>query len=57
MEPRVARVVESMHWENYRRDPTISWMRVLSGAESGSNESIGVVNCGWIEPYWGAVQM
>ena len=33
MKPRVARVVESMHQAKYRRDPTISWRRVLSGAE------------------------
>ena len=57
MDPRVARMVESMHQANYRRDPTISWRRVLSGADSGGGESIGVVNCGWLEPYWGAVQM
>ena len=57
MEPRVARMVESMHWAKYRRDPMISWRRVLSGADSGGNESIGVVNYGWLEPYWGSVQM
>ena len=56
MELRVARMVESMHQAKYRRYPTISWRRVLSGAESGGDESIGVVNCGWLEPYWGAVQ-
>ena len=56
MEPRVARMVESMHREKYRRDPTIYWRRVLLGADSGGDESIGVVNCGWLEPYWGAVQ-
>ena len=28
----------------------------LSGAENGGDESIGVVNCGWLETYWGAVQ-
>ena len=46
MEPRVARMVESMHQARYRRDPTISWKLVLSSAESGGDESIGVVNCG-----------
>ena len=56
MEPRVARMVESMHRAKYRRDPTIYWSRVFLGVESGGDESIGVVNCGWIEPYWGAVQ-
>ena len=56
MEPRVARMVESMHWEKYRRDPTISWRRVLPGADSGGDELMSVVNCVWIEPYWGAVQ-
>ena len=55
MELRVARMVESMHQAKYRRDPTISWRRVFSGAESGGDELIGVVNCGWLEPYWGAV--
>ena len=48
MEPRVARTVESMHRAKYRRDPTISWIRVLLGAESSGEESMGVVNCGWI---------
>ena len=56
MEPRVDRMVESMHQAKYRRDPTISWRRVLLGADSGGNESIGVVNCGWLEPHWGGVQ-
>ena len=56
MEPRVVRMVEPMHRAKYRRDPTISCIWVLSSAESGGDESIGVVNCGWIEPYWGAVQ-
>ena len=56
VEPRVERMVESLHRVKYRRDPTISWRRVLSGADSGGDESIGVVNCGLIEPYWGAVQ-
>ena len=51
MEPRVARMVESMYWAKYRRDPKISWRRVLSGAESRGEESMGVVNCGWLEPY------
>ena len=51
MEPRVERMVESMHQAKYRRDPTISWRQVLSGAESSGEESMGVVNCGWLEPY------
>ena len=55
MDPRVARMVDSMHRAKYRRDPMISWRRVLSGAESGGDESIGVVKCGWLDPYWGAV--
>ena len=55
LEPRVARMVESMHRAKYRRDPTISWRQVLSGAESGGEESMGVVNLGWLDPYWGAV--
>ena len=42
-----------MHRAKYRRDPTISWRQVLSGAESGGDELIGVINCGWLEPYWG----
>ena len=45
MEPRMARMVELMHRAKYRRDPTIYWRQVLSGADSGGDESIGVVNC------------
>ena len=56
MEPRVARMVELMHRSKYRRDLTISWRRVLSGADSGGDELIGVVNCDWLDPYWGPVQ-
>ena len=56
MEPRVARIVESMHWAKYRRGPKISLRRIFLGAESGGEESIGVVNCGWLKPYWMAVQ-
>ena len=56
IEPRVARMVDSMHREKYRRDPTMSWRRVLAGADSGGNWSSGVVSCGWLESYWGAVQ-
>ena len=51
IEPRVARMVESIHWAKYRRYPTISWRRVLSGEESSGEELMGVVNCGWLEPY------
>ena len=53
MDPRVARMVELMHRANYRRNPTISWRRVLSGAESNREESMGVVNCVCLKPYWG----
>ena len=51
MDPRVARMVELMQREKYRMDPTISWRRVLSGEESIREELMGVVNCGWLEPY------
>ena len=51
MEPRVARMVESMHWAKYRRDPTIYWRQVFLVAESNGEESMGVVNYGWLEPY------
>ena len=44
IEPRVVRMVESMQWETYSRDPTINWTQVLSGAESGREASIGDVN-------------
>ena len=44
MEPRVARMVELMQQAKYIRDPTISWGRVLSGAESSEEDSMGVVN-------------
>ena len=44
MEPKVARMVELMHQAKYRRDPMISWRRVLLGAESGEDESMGGVN-------------
>ena len=44
MEPRVARMVESMHQEKYRSDPKISWRRVLSGAESSNDKSMGEVS-------------
>ena len=50
-EPRVARMVELMHRAKYRRDPTISFRQVLSGAENSREESMGVVNYGWLEPY------
>ena len=56
MEPRVARMVESMHRAKYRREPTISLSQVLSGADSGGDWSSGVVICGWLELYWWAVQ-
>ena len=46
-------MVESMQQANYRRGPTISWRRVLSGADSGGDWSSGVVHCGWLDPYWG----
>ena len=39
MELRVARMVESMQWEKYRRDPTIYWRQVLSCAESSGEAS------------------
>ena len=55
MDPRVARMVELMYQEKYRRDPMISWRRVLSGMEIGREELMGVVNWGLLEPYWGAV--
>ena len=44
MELRVARMVESMQQGKYRRDPTISWRRVLLGADSSREELMGVVN-------------
>ena len=44
MEPRVARMVVLMQQGKYRRDPTISWRRVLLGAEVSGEESIYEVN-------------
>ena len=55
MDLRVAWMVELMHQEKYRRDPTISWRQAFLGAESGGYESMGVVNWGWLESYWGAI--
>ena len=56
MDLSVARMVESMQLVKVQKGAHDILEAGLLGAESGGEESIGVVNCGWLEPYWGAVQ-